>query len=96
MARTFGALNQLDPAWLTTMASQVPACYTPQTWASYLQSVREESQDDEVLRSSLRRGNAPDYCADCTRGHQRRMVAAGKCTPPAENTPPMLPIEVAA
>ncbi|MFY9479138.1 MAG: hypothetical protein WAQ08_15950 [Aquabacterium sp.] len=96
MSRTFGALNKTDPVWLTPMATQVPACYTPEAWANYLQSVRDEAQDDEVLRARLRRGQVPDYCADCTRGHQRRMVAAGKCAPPVENTPPMLPIEVAA
>ena len=91
MARHYGTLNKADPKWLRTMAAHVPACFSADVWVMYLKGVQLEAQDAEgnPLRMRLARGETPNYCADCTRGHQRRMQAAGKCQPPAGATPPL-------
>lgn len=97
MSRQWGATNINKPVWYAAMSRSQPACFSgPESWASYLEAVHEESLDDESLRARLNRGQVPDICSDCTARHQRRMHAAGRCSPPANATPPLMPIELEA
>lgn len=94
MPREFGRFNAGDPAWLIRMASQPPRCYTEQQWVDYLRAVQIESQDNDALRSSLCRGNRPDYCFGCTERHQRRMHKAARCEPPVGAQSPLTLLEL--
>lgn len=94
MARAFGRFNQGDPDWLVRLAVSPPSCYTEQQWVDYLRAVQIESQDDDAMRSSLCRGNRPDFCFGCTERHQRRMFKAGRCDPPADAQSPLTLLEL--
>lgn len=97
MSRQWGATNINKPVWYAVLSKAQPACFSgPDSWASYLEAVHEESLDDESLRARLNRGQVPDICSDCTARHQRRMHTAGRCQPPPNATPPLLPIEIEA
>jgi hypothetical protein len=93
MSRTFGSPNDTPPKWFTAMSANPPACFDRQQWTLYLESVRDESQDNASMRAKLCRGQVPDYCAECTAQHQRRKVRQDKCHPPAGACTPLLPIE---
>lgn len=97
MSRQWGATNLQRPVWLMVLSQARPACFQDaQTWESYLEAVHDDALDNEALRARLNRGQVPDICDDCTARHQRRMHAAGRCAPPANATPPLLPIELEA
>lgn len=94
MSRGFGTLNRSHPVWLIRMSKTVPACFDHPQWVSYLEGVQQESLDNNPLRMSLHRGTVPDYCAECTAKHQRRMHRLQRCAPPAGAQAPLLMLEL--
>lgn len=94
MSRGFGTLNKAHPVWLVRMSKTVPSCFDHPAWVSYLEGVQLESQDNNPLRMSLHRGQVPDYCAECTSQHQKRMHRLDRCAPPAGAQSPLLLVEL--
>jgi len=85
MGSRLNAPNVKPPEWLATLTTQVPACFTPRSWALWLDGVRTEAVAKSNTRRALERGGMPNFCSDCPAGHQAAMQAKGRCVPPAHN-----------
>lgn len=81
MSRPFNTPNEELPACVQKLAEQVPACFDRVIWVSWLQSSWSSVLNDTVARKQMERGRVPDYCAECTCGHQDRMREQGRCFP---------------
>jgi hypothetical protein len=81
MSRTFDARNKIAPACIEALAAQVPACFTAADWRSYLMECARGSINEPAQRDAMRRGHAPNYCAQCTQGYSERMRSEGRCAP---------------
>lgn len=89
--RRFGQRNAAPPECVDRMAEQTPACFDRKIWRLYVDDCWRASLNDDAERARMSRGVLPDYCEDCTRGHQLRMLAAGRCNPPSKAVPPDAP-----
>lgn len=86
--RSFGQYNKVPPACVDKLASTVPACFDQKGWRLYLLDCWFGRLNDAASRERMRRGAAPDFCSSCTRSYQAKMLAAGRCHPPAKTKGP--------
>ena len=53
-----------------------PACFTNEQWANWVKCERQ------MVRLGQYVHNPSGFCAECTPGHQEKMIAAGRCSHP--------------
>jgi hypothetical protein len=76
------------PGRVQLVIDHPPQCFEPRTWRLYIAECWGNSvNNNNVDRILLRRGERPDYCAECTAAYAAKMKAAGRCFPPLRSAP---------
>lgn len=81
--RQFNQRNSAPPACVEEMALKVPPCFDRKMWRLWVEDSYRLVMNDKAGLARITRGEIPNYCEECTLGHQAKMLAAKRCFPPA-------------